>query len=354
MFKHSNENIFANKKLLKVLLHIPYAKTIRELAKLARLPPTTVQTIIAKLRTTGNIKFIPDYQYFGLVNIATIIRPKSPLLSLRPIPGTKAVREFKGIGFKAYVIIALVPHALKQKYIEKLKREIEEKGEIITIVEGKEYLSWKPDEDIMVFLDYNRLALVKDKIFEILDERKHAPKYNPNNKVPDEIDLKILAGKLAWGPYIRPYIIIKRLNTLENKQMLPKQTVSYHYINHVLKGWKYNTYLYYWSTSKVPFTALYLRGPEAPALARALITFPGAHFSFVDTDQAYLFAQFPCQILNDVFDVASAANVEAPLGMMTMKLALKTWSPHLWKFLHKVGQRYEWKWPVEAVVRQRS
>jgi len=73
MLSKRNENIIANKKILKVLLHIPYARTIRELARLTKLPPTTVQNIIAKLRKTGNIKFIPDYQYFGLINIAIIL-----------------------------------------------------------------------------------------------------------------------------------------------------------------------------------------------------------------------------------------------------------------------------------------
>jgi len=344
--------VLSNEKALKVIFHLSYAKTIRELARLTKIPPTTVQNILAKLTKIGKIKFVPDYSYFGLINLAVIVQSNYPIQLRKSIIGTKAVREFRGIGFKATVIRALVPYVLKQKYLEELKNTID--GDIIAVVESKEYISWKPDEDIMVYLDFNRLTPVIDKLFKILEQEKTPPQYRPNNKTPDEIDLKILAGKLAWGPYIRPYTIIKKLNTLENKPIPPKQTISYHYINHVLKGWKYNTYHIYYPSNKIPFMALYLKGPEAPALARALMTFPVSFYAYIDTDQAYLSVQYPCHILNDIFNLTSAANVEAPLGIMTMKLALKSKSPKLWKFLCKVGRRYEWRWPVEAVIKSRN
>ncbi|RLE95489.1 MAG: hypothetical protein DRJ55_01785 [Thermoprotei archaeon] len=107
-------------------------------------------------------------------------------------------------------------------------------------------------------------------------------------------------------------------------------------------------------SGKVPFIALYLRGREAPALARALLALPGSIFAYVDMNKAYILAQYPCDLLHDVFSLASVADVEAPLGILTMKLGFKAKSPKLWWFLNKVGRRYEWRWPVEALVESRS
>jgi len=344
--------ILSAPKVQKILLHIPHARNLRELAKITKMPPTTVQNIVNKLKSIGRLKFIPDYSYFGLINVATIVQTKYPIdYSSLPF-GTTALREFKGIGLKISVIYGLVPNKLKQTYIEKLTNTVD--GDIIDIVESKEFMSWKPEEDFIVFLNNKGIVPVIDKLHSILEQSKFSPKYKENNWVPDEIDLKILAGKIVWGPYKRPSIILRSINNSEDKPVPPKQTISYHYKNHVLKGWKYNTFHYYLPVRKVPFIALYLRGREAPALARALLALPGSMFAYLDENKAYILAQYPCNLLHDVFSLTSVADVEAPLGILMMKLDFKAKLPKLWWFLNKVGRRYEWRWPVETLVKLRN
>ncbi|HDJ97260.1 MAG: hypothetical protein DRJ55_01605 [Thermoprotei archaeon] len=331
---------------VNILLNIPRAKTLRELARLSGVSLSTVQRYMSKLNRYGMLKFVPDDSYFGLIRLAVLFSyGKKVNVSYSQLPiGTMSIRNFVGVGRKLLLITAYLPRVFVKTYLAELFSIIN--SEILGIVHAKEYLAWKPEASVLNMYRSDKLKELRKKVYETLEKSKNPVNYRPNNKTPDSTDLKILTGKLAFGPYGK---IGNQLAQLEKyfreSWNISKQTISYHYRSHVLKGWKYNTYHFYLPHERVPFSLLYLVGEEAPALARALMIIPHSLSAYVEEKSAAMFVQYPDTLQRYLYEVASTAKVEIPYGPFIMNLSLSRYIPPFWRFVEGKAKKWKWIWP---------
>jgi len=335
-----------NEEKLNILLNIPQARTLRELARLSGVSLSTVQRYMAKLKRYGMLKFVPNDAYFGLIRLAVLFsHSKKVNVGYSQLPiGTMSIRNFVGVGRKILLITAYLPHVFVDTYLAELFSIID--CEVLGIVHAKEYLAWKPEASVLKMYRSDKRLELRKKVYETLEESKKPVYYRPNNRTPDSIDLKILTGKLAFGPYGR---IGNQLAQLEKyfreSWNISKQAISYHYHSHVLKGWKYNTYHFYLPHEKVPFSLLYLVGEEAPALARALMIIPHSLSAYVEEKSAVMLVQYPDILQRYLYEVASTAKVEIPYGPFIMDLSLSRYIPPFWRFVEGKAKKWKWIWP---------
>lgn len=336
---------------VRLLLALRRAGSVRELARLGGVSLNAALNFISRMRRVGRFKFVPDYGFFGLVRVAAF--SLEGVVPGRLPPGTVAVREFLAAGSRVVAVLGLVPFELRSRFLGELGREMS----LDFVVEAREFRTWVPREDLMVFSSPTRFSHVMDRLWEVFEgERARGPpRYVPGTRVPDKVDLKILAGKLAWGPFARPGEILARVSRYTGELAVPsRQVVSYHYRRHVLPGWVCNTYHMYVDARETPFVAAVLRGREAAALARVLVYLPYSGVAYVDDGCAFYLGQVACWALRDFYALASSAEVEFPFGFMVMKFQLKAWVPFLWRFVGERGGRRVWLWPSRAKLRLRS
>ena len=299
----------------------------------------------------GRFKFVPDDGYFGLVRVAVF--SLEGVVPGRLPPGTVAVREFLAAGSRVVAVLGLVPFELRSRFLGELGGEMR----LDFVVEAWEYRTWAPREGLMVFSSPTQYVHVMDRLWEVFEgERARGPpRYVAGPRVPDEVDLKILAGKLAWGPFARPGEILARVSQFTGERAAySRQVVSYHYRRHVLPGWVCNTFHMFVDASEVPFVAAVLRGREAAALARVLVYLPYSGVAYVGDGCAFYLGQVSCRALRDFYALVSSADVEFPFGLMVMKFHLKSWVPFLWRFLGERGGKRVWRWPEKVELRLRG
>jgi len=340
-----------NKTNFNIMLNIPRAKTLRELARLSGVALSTVQRYLTKLRKYGSIKFVPDDAHFGLIRLSVMLLQRkevNPSYRLAPI-GTMSIRKFVGIGRKILLVTAYLPHVFVDTYLKELYNLVDH--EVLGIVHAKEYLTWKPELFVLNAYHSNNHAKLIKKVYSMLENDKKPVDYRPSKKIPDFIDLKILTGRLALGPYGKVSNQLAWLMKYFGESWnITKQALSYHYRTHVLKGWKFNTFNFYLPHEKVPFSLLYLVGDEAPALARALMIIPHSISAYVDEKAAVLLTQYPDFLQRYLYEVASTAKVEIPYGPFIMKLSLSKYIPPFWRFIEENDKKIKWKWPEENLL----
>lgn len=343
------ESLRNAKTTFNILQNIPRAKTLRELARLSGVSLSTVQRHIAKLRSVGILKFVPDDAYFGLIRLAVMFSSHREVnLNYRLAPiGTMAIRNFVGVGKKLLLVTAHLPHVFVDVYLSELFNLVN--SEVIGVIRAKEYLTWRPDSFVLnAYCSNKREELIKH-VYSMLEQGKKPVEYKPNSRIPDSIDLKILSGRLVLGPYGKISDQLAWLMKYYGKKWnITKQTLSYHYRVHVLKGWKFNTFNFYLPHEKVPFSLLYLVGEEAPALARALMIIPHSISAYLEDKAAVMLVQYSDSMQRYLYEVASTAKVEIPYGPFIMKLSLKRYIPPFWRFVNVEGKKIKWKWPEES------
>jgi len=336
------EEKFAEKKKA-LLLALPRARSLRELARLSRLSLSTVERLVDKMKRDGKFKFVPDDDFFGLARVVAFA-PGDAEIKKVPI-GTNYVRCFRTYSGTVKVIGAYVPRALAPNYIADLKKHVE----IAEHFTSTEYASWIPTaETLAEEVDITKLS----EKASLGKAQKDGAIYG---RVPDDVDMKLLVGKFVYGPFARPAEILIKLSRHVKIKLLPKQTLSYHYRNHLLPGWRATTYHEYKDEKQVPFVGLYLKGPEAGKVAKVLAMLPYSGVAAISENEAFYMGQLKCGVHPQVAELVTVHDAEAPFGLMFMKFELVSWIPPLWVFVKKEGKAWSWRWPRRLLlVKQRT
>jgi len=339
----AREEKFAEKKKA-LLLALPRARSLRELARLSRLSLSTVERLVDKMKQDGNFKLVPDDDFFGLARVVAFA-PGDAEVKKVPI-GTNYVRCFRTYSGPVKVIGAYVPRALAPNYIADLKKHVEIAGHFTST----EYAAWIPTaETLAEEVDITKLS---ERVLVAGEGRKDEAS---RGRVPDDVDLKLLVGKLVYGPFIRAAEILIKLSRRVKIKLLPKQTLSYHYRNHLLPGWRATTYHEYKDEKQVPFVGLYLKGKEAGKVAKILAMLPYSGVAAIAENKAFYMGQLKCSLYPQVAELVAVHNAKAPFGLMYMKLELVSWIPPLWVFVKKEGKKWRWRWHRKSLlVKQRT
>ncbi len=325
---------------------LPRALTIRDLARKTGRSVATTWRIYKKLYGKGKFVYVFDHRRFGLSYLAVISAYTNTDENEWP-QGTLSVRRLWGLGH--YVLYsAIVPYKFIDRYVKSLN------ADVVVVVRGLEFHKWRPDSGGSMLVPGAGLVpfLSGDFLDAFFKEKRRSPPSPPSeDKVPDPIDMAILVKKLQAGPFARPIEGVRyALSVDPSFPKVSEKTVGYHYKEHVLPAWLYNTFIPFFSIAEVPLRVFYFEGKEAPMLARILIRLPYFFTALVDIDRSLLTGQPPPWMLETIYRVISSFNVKAPLCQLVMSHeSIAMFIPHLWKFLKRSRKGWNWTWPEEKV-----
>jgi len=321
----------------RLLYALPHSRTLRELARNAKVSHTAVRRVVKELSKEGEFRVVTDDNFYNLTRIVAFVDTVPERLPF----GTTGVRLFNSLEGKKVLVMAYIPRPLAEDYIKSLSEEAH-------------VLDWFASTDYVAWLPHPELESVTPRDFDSLVDRAHELIPLRTNLRPlatmDQIDLVLLWGKLLLGPFARPTEIFNRLLAEGERVEAPsKQVLSYHYRVHIQPGWRYNTYFKYTSQEELPFTAYYMKGKEAEKVARALALLPTHGLAIIGQGRALYLGQPLCAYHPLLVEIPQTYVVE-PLTMY-MKLDLYTDVPRLWKLLDPETKRWRWveeKIPVKA------
>ena len=316
----------------KIVRNLTSARSLRELARLSETSLSTVQYVLQRLTKRGEIRWIPRHSFFGLIKVGMVfdIEETLPTLSEEALPnGVAATYELLGLGRRYLFVSGVFPRKLLDKALRKVEG-------ILNLKLGEKVLA---REYIVRYPGIRTLRGDADeKQLKNLLERSRIPlRESEPPRVPDKIDLMLLAGKETFGPFIRLNEIYRKLGKQAGLVNISRQVLSYHYKHHVLPGWLYNTFIEYLPTSEIPLRLIILKGRDAPALARALMRIEHALEAYIDRYSALVIAQYPCNLLRLVYELISYASV-SQVDMTIMKPLISRDVLRYWEFLGPKGK----------------
>lgn len=320
----------------KIVRNLTSARSLRELARLSETSLSTVQYALQRLTKRGEIRWIPRHTFFGLIKVGMVfdIEETLPTLSEEVLPnGVAATYELLGLGRRYLFVSGVFPRKLLDKALRKVERTLNLKlGEKVP---AREYIVKYPGIRTL------RGDADEQQLKNLLERFRIPLRESEPPRVPDKIDLMLLAGKEAFGPFIRLNEIYRKLGGQAGLAGISRQVLSYHYNHHVLPGWLYNTFIEYFSTSEIPLRLIVLKGRDAPALARALMHIEHSLEAYIDRYSALVMAQYPCKLLRLVYELISYASV-SQVNMTIMKPLISRNVLNYWEFLGPEG-----KWVIK-------
>ncbi len=305
-----------------------------DISKKTKISYSNIYRIYDRLRSKVDFFFHVNYKKINLLPILILINDNEPIKYVNNL--TISIRKIYGT-HSYYLIYALVPCIYKEKYVKSFNIEP------VTIVEGLETQKWRPSYNSNIYSPNQQLLMpvFSSWMDDIENLYKPVSVWESSSKAPDPIDITIILGKLK-NPYTSILNIVRTIRKYDsNIPILSKQVLSYHYRNHVLKCWLYNTINLYFDSNLVPFRLFYFEGPDAHIVARILTRYPMFYRALIDKDKAIVFGQPPGNIFENIYRIISMFDVEMPLGDLIVSLENMAWfiTP-LWKYI----ENNKWIW----------
>ena len=344
-----------------ILSAVATSTSLREAARKAGIPHSTLSRLIKKLEQKGKFRAFFNYPKLGLVPLLIIAEWTSIPSKNKIIEGTVSIREGYSLGLRALVITALVPFRLLDSYY--LRRLNEWGLTPYVVVRGLEYLKWNPALAPVTHISRHIpskygingsffIPIYSELEKKILTENTPPSPIEPNVNVPDPYDLALLFNFWRHSPWepkkIPKYAIKDGLKNINAKR------ISDHWRKHLLPYWLYNTYISYFRMLEVPLRVLIFTGRSIYGVARALASIPYTYFSVIDIDRVAIVMQAPCSLYIDFYKLLSTFDVSVEYDLL-LAPSLVRWDPRLWRFVRKRGKRWEWCEPklVEVKVKRR-
>ena len=313
---------------------LEYSLSLKDISKITKLPYSVVYRIYQRLKSRASFYFMTDFKKMNLLPLYIFFNGDQKInyvnsftVSLRKVYGSKTYN----------VIYAMVPYVYYDEYVRSFG------SEPVTIIKGLETVKWRPSYGSCIYFPYKKVLLpVFDTWLNNIEELSRPVVDWPYSyDAPDPIDLAIILGKQKH-PYDSILSIIRRIRKYDSSfPILSKQTISYHYRNHVLKYWLYNAINLYLNSACVPFRLFYFEGPEAHIVARILVKFPSFYRALIDREKAIVFGQPPGYVFENVYRIISMFDVEMPLGDLILSLEnIRRLIKPLWRFV----ENKKWIW----------
>jgi len=334
-----------SQKEFEVAKSLTAAWTIGEAARITRIPRSTVKRIVESIKQRGRIYFRVNYKMLNLLPLAILAEPfkvgKMPqyTLSVRKLYGLKPL----------YLIVAVVPTAYFETYIEELEKTVK----IVEIIRGYEYSVWNFEDGFYKYIpEEKRIVPDFGKLFDVIDALSwRVEKWPPDKRSPDKIDLAIIQGRMV-DAFMRPYRAVKK--ALKDDPTFPKvtvQAISYHVRRHVKPAWIGNSVGYFYDPSEVPLRVYYFRGDAAKSAARALVKIPSFFNAFIENDKALVVGQPPCNIQEDIYKVLQKVKAEMPYGeLLVDSSVVYKRIPKYWMYV----ENGEWTWKSQLYELEES
>lgn len=307
---------------------------LQEISRKTDLSYSNVYHIYNNLRARADFFFHIDYKKINLLPILVLINANETLEYVNNF--VISIRKIYGV-HSYYLVYALVPYIYKREYIDSFDVEP------VVIIEGLEVVKWRPSYNSCVYMPSKQILVpvFNSWIENIKELSKPVKEWYSSSQAPDPIDIAIIMSKIKH-PY-RPLLkIIRNLRKYNpNIPVLSKQVLSYHYKQHVLKYWLYNTVNLYFDFNLVPFRLFYFEGPDAHIVARILTRYPMFYRALIDKDKAIVFGQPPGNIFENIYRIISMFDVEMPLGDLIVSLEnMARFITPLWKYI----ENNKWIW----------
>jgi len=314
---------------MRLLYSLPFARSLRELARLAGVSPNTAVKFYNQWSLRGSFIMVPDDAYFGFARVVYIAEKASWPGSL-PY-GSLEVMTLSSPRGEHTLVHGLVPRVLVEDYVRDLAATLGEGGALV----AQEVQHWVPISKLQGLrpVDAERLPKLVDSL---LPELKRAEPLD----MPDVWDLVYLTGKMMLGPFARPSYLLRRLQPLFWLPIPAQTTRSYHYKLHFLPGWLYTTFRERRRPQEAVKVALELEGKDAARVAKALALLPAWGVSFIADRRAVYVGQVDAAFLPSVYDILHGWRAEAVRGLLFAKSHLELDKPLLWRFLSDDGKAW--------------
>ena len=327
----------------KVMKAVTRAWSLRDVARISRLPVSTVHNILSNFREKGRLQFLFDQKKTNLL-VLVVIFPKFKTNTVPPF--TRAIRVVYNMG--SYILVsALIPPAFVEKYLSYFD------SEPLVVVRGYEHIRWNPMSPLTKYNPATN-TLMPLFNFEPLVKQYNYPVKSWNNgyRAPDIYDLVLLQGRIR-NPFARPLAIYREAKELFDPNLpdVSEQVLSYHFNRHVKAVWKGNTALVFTDMRLIPVKIYYFEGKDAPLFARILCQLPGALSATIDVDKAVVIAQYPCYYEAYIMQEAEYFKVEMPCPPFIQSSAniVKVF-PLLWKYV----ENKKWVFKEELAIPVRN
>ena len=312
----------------KLVANVGQAWTIRDLARHAKMPYSTANKVLGRVREKIAFKFRMKLQEVGLIPLVVILRKEA---SAPPPPYTLSIKPLKGVKFLvAYT--ALIPPSFVKDYVNSLGEEP------VAVVEGYELAHWFADPTFNVY-DEKTGLLTPRFAFEEASKLLSGPveRWMSPMRSPDRIDLAIMSMKMA-DPFMRPSDVFEHARSIDSSlPLLSTQALSYHTVHHVKERyWEGNAANPVIDEAHVPVRFFYMEGEKAPMVARMLVRLPGFHYAIMDTDRSVVVGQPLAYYFEHIYSVLSEYGVEMPLGeLLVSSRGVRRFVPTLWRFIER-------------------
>lgn len=320
--------LYFDQREWKLVSSVSRAWTIRDLARHAKMPYSTANKVLARLKEKAVFKFRIKMQEVGLVPLIALLK-KAP--DLPPPPYTLSVKALKGVK-SVVAVTALLPPAYVSEYVNALNEEP------VSVVVGYELHHWYPDPAFNIY-DEATGALRPNFAFEETSTLYSGPvdKWTGPLRSPDKIDLAIISMKMA-DPFMRPSQVFEFARKLDPE--LPKlstQALSYHTVHHVKERyWEGNASNIRINERQVPVRFFYLEGDRAPMVARMFVRLPGFRYAVIDMEKAVVVGQPLAYYFEHLYGVLSEYGVEMPLGeLIVPRQDTQKYVPTLWRYIER-------------------
>jgi len=317
--------------------------SIREVARKTGLSKSTVHRWAKK--NEKNVRAVFNYTAIGL-NYLLLLAEKSAEPEALP-EGVRSFRETYGIGRQAYVIVAIVPVAILDSWIETLEKA---GVYIIDVIRALELRKWNPLKSSIAWIGQEPVPLLP-VLERIAMEENYPPKPVTVSRVPDAYDLALIHYYIVNPPWRPRGIHVDALK--DGLKPIDQRRLSEHWRWHVLALWLYNTCYIPLDQFKVPIRLLVLSGSDVYGVSRALSTIPFTLSAFIDKDRAALITQIPCNLLGSIYKIFSEFDISLEYDMIFAP-SLVRWAPRLWRFVTKRGRRWEWCMPTGRITVRRK
>ncbi len=320
--------LYFDQREWKLISNVSRAWTIRDLARHAKMPYSTANKVLARVKEKAIFKFRIKMQEVGLVPLIVLLKKD---LKFTPPPYTLSVKRLKGV--KSLVAVtALLPPTYVNDYVNALNEEP------VSIVVGYELHHWYPDPVFNIY-DEKTGTLQPRFAFEETSKLYSGPvdRWMGPLRSPDKIDLAIISMKMS-DPFMRPSEVFDLARNLDPE--LPKlstQALSYHTVHHVKERyWENNAANIRIDETQVPVRFFYLEGDKAPMVARMFVKLPGFHYAVIDINKAVVIGQPLAFYFEHLYNALSEYGVEMPLGeLIISRQEVQRYVPTLWKFIER-------------------
>ena len=319
------------------------AWTIREVARNAMMPVSTVSEVLKRLYSIGRVYFRPDYKKLGLIPIVVFAKYKR--LERFP-PFTFAVRKIYGLN-KLLYISALVPMVFFDRWLSSL--DVDK----IAVVRGFEHFRWNPVDSFSLY-DGEQKLLYPDfaKAYKSMSMYEYPVEtWSSDGSTVDKVDMAVVCGRML-DPFMRPGEALERARRHDrNIPKLSTQALSYHVKRHVRPVWLHNTVNFYLDIEEYPLRVYYVEGRDSRILARILVRLPLFQTATIDTDKAVIIGQPLNTYLREIYEIMSTLDIRMPLCELI--LDPKNITKQILQ-LYKHIKNKKWTWPEEITLRSNN